>query len=263
MYCGVPAGLGLGKIVGRYAAPKHLCDAEIRNLHLALFVYNQVFRFDVTMNNAAVMSVLEGFADGRDNGQRFLGVKPVRPEDLAQVDAIHEFHQQKIERAGLPEIVDGDNIWMAQARQCLGFALESLGETLVAGALGREHLESHKTFELRLAGFEDNAHAALADERKHFELRERGSHCLDIRRLRTSWFGRLHGAGHKAARAKTFGRRLRERLATRRTRVIFFHRSFPDSLFANGVGEKFTFNSGLKTTRASPLPRPRDYGGSN
>ena len=47
-------------------------DAEVRDLHTACLIQQQVLRLDVAMHDAVVMRELQRLADRRHNGQRLL-----------------------------------------------------------------------------------------------------------------------------------------------------------------------------------------------
>ena len=63
------------------------------------------------------------------------GVKPAGLQRLAQVHAVDELHQQVEEAAGLAEVVDGDDVRVAEAGERLGLAVEALGEARVVGSV--------------------------------------------------------------------------------------------------------------------------------
>ncbi len=77
----------------------HLGDAEVGDLHPALFVEQDVFRLDVAVDDALVVGELERFADLRHDGQRLFRRQFPGLFDLAQVGAIHKFHEQVMQRS--------------------------------------------------------------------------------------------------------------------------------------------------------------------
>ena len=68
-----------------------------------------------------------------------------RAQELAQIHAVHEFHEQKIEPAGLAEVVNRDNVRVVQRRERLRLAGKAFGEFRVAHALRREEFQCHET----------------------------------------------------------------------------------------------------------------------
>ena len=132
-----------------------------------------------------VVGELEGFANLGDDGEGLGGGEAAGAEGLAEVRAVHVFHQQIVKRGmgdgvwGLgggheAEVVDGDDVGVAEAGEEAAFALETGGEGGVGAEVGREEFEGDEAIELGLAGLEDVAHAAGADEFEDFELREGG-----------------------------------------------------------------------------------------
>ena len=71
--------------------------------------------------NAALMREVQRIADGWDDGERLLRGELATAQGLAEVDSIHEFHEQEKEAVGLAEVVDDDDVWMVQGGECLGF----------------------------------------------------------------------------------------------------------------------------------------------
>ena len=85
-------------------------DAEVRDLHPALLVQQDVLGLDVAVDDALLVGILERLADGRHDGQRLLGRELPGLQELPQVHPIHELHQQVIQAVGLAEVIDGDDV---------------------------------------------------------------------------------------------------------------------------------------------------------
>ena len=92
------------------------------------------------------------------------GRKPARPLQLAQVRAVHKFHDEKLQSARLAKIMHGDDVGMDQPGQRARFAVEPLGKTRAARGLRRQDFQRHQPVQRRLARLIDRAHAALANE---------------------------------------------------------------------------------------------------
>ena len=74
----------------------HFGDAEVRDLHPALFVEQDVLRLDVAVDDALLVGVLQRLANLRHDGQRLVRRNLAGQQQLAQIQAIHKFHQQVI-----------------------------------------------------------------------------------------------------------------------------------------------------------------------
>ena len=128
--------------------------------HPAFFVQQKIFRLDVAVNDAFVVRELQRLADLRHDGQRLFWRQFPRLFDFAQVGAIHELHQQIVQRAGLAKVMNGDDVRMIEAGQGAGFAVEPLGKTGIAGHRRRQHLQGDQTVQCRLARLVNRPHAA-------------------------------------------------------------------------------------------------------
>ena len=117
---------------------QHLGDAEIGDFDAASFVEQQVLGLDVAMHNAAVMGKLQRIAKRRDNGERLLGRELAGAQQLPEIRAIHEFHQQKIKAAGLAEIMNRNNVRVIQSGERLRLAGEAFGELGIVDAFGSQ-----------------------------------------------------------------------------------------------------------------------------
>ena len=142
--------------------PHHLGQPEVGDLHAALRIDEDVFRFDIAVDDAAVVGELERLADLRDDGQRLLWAEVPAALELPQVGAVHELHHQIGVSTGLAEVVDADNVRVAELGQGAGLALEALAEGRVFIGLRGQDLERHESVEARLSSLVNRAHAAPA-----------------------------------------------------------------------------------------------------
>jgi hypothetical protein len=126
---------------GRGAGAHEFGDAEVGDFDASLAIEQDVFRFDVAVNDALLVGELEGFADAGDDRQCFLGLETAFAEELAEAGAIDVFHHQVEEAAGFAGVMDGDDIGMVEAGQCLGFAKEAFAELRVARGVGGKDFE--------------------------------------------------------------------------------------------------------------------------
>ena len=73
-------------------------QTEIRHLHAAAAVEQNVFRLDVAMDDALVVGILQCVANLRHDGQRLARGNAPGVQQLPQVHAVHEFHQEVVKR---------------------------------------------------------------------------------------------------------------------------------------------------------------------
>jgi hypothetical protein len=65
---------------------------------------------------------------------------------------------------GAPEIEDADDVRVVESGEDPCFTVEALGELRVPRQLVGQQLERHQPVQMRLAGFEDESHAAPPKE---------------------------------------------------------------------------------------------------
>ena len=124
------------------------------------------------MHDAVIVRALQRVADRRHDAQRLLRREAARLQELAQIHAVHELHQQEVEAARLPEIVHGDDVRMIQRRERLRLLFKPLGELRIVRALRREQLQRDETVQRFLPRLVDHAHAAAPEAFEDFELRK-------------------------------------------------------------------------------------------
>ncbi len=81
--------------------PQDFGQAEVGDFHAAFFVEQDVFGFDVAMDDAFVVRELERGADLRNDCQRLARRKFARLLDLPQVRPVHKFHEEIMEWCGV------------------------------------------------------------------------------------------------------------------------------------------------------------------
>ena len=161
--------------------PQQLGQAEIGDLHSPALVDQDVLGLDVAVDDAFVVSELQGVANLRHDRQRLLRRHPAGLNRLPQVHAVDIFHDEEIQPLGLAEIVDGDDVRMAQPGQRAGFAREPLGKRRIVAGFHRQNLDRHQPIEPRLPGFVDRPHAPLAQQFEDFKLRKSLGQFFDLR----------------------------------------------------------------------------------
>ena len=100
--------------LGRIAADQ-LGQAEIDELHFSVRVQEHIFRFDVAMNDVAIVGVLKRLANLGNDFHDPLRGNPPRFHFLAKVRPFNQFHEQIEPVARVAKIVNGDDVWMLHA----------------------------------------------------------------------------------------------------------------------------------------------------
>ena len=87
-------------------------ESKVGNLDAALTGHQDVFGFDVAMNDAFVMCKLKRIAQVWNDGQRVLWRELLLANDLAKCGSVDKFHQEVIRLAGFAKLVDRNNLGM-------------------------------------------------------------------------------------------------------------------------------------------------------
>jgi hypothetical protein len=95
-------------------------------------------------------------------------------DHLGERLAADQFHRDEDVTVGFVDRVDGDDVGMIQGGDRSRFALESLAPFGIGGGVGRQQFEGDVALQFRIACAIDLAHAAFAEERQDFVVREAG-----------------------------------------------------------------------------------------
>jgi hypothetical protein len=111
-----------------------------------MFIDEDIFGFDVAVDDALIVGVLEGIADLGDDGEGFLGGDVAGVKECAERHAIDVFHEEVGEGSGTEgmrrggpegrgapaEFVEGDDVGVIEEGEGLRFVGETFGESPVA-----------------------------------------------------------------------------------------------------------------------------------
>ena len=89
-----------------------------------------------------------------------------------QVHPVNKLHEEVVEAVGLTEIVDGDDMRMAEHGHRPSLAGKPLGKGRVLADLRREDFQRHQPVEPLLPGLVDHAHPAPAHQFQDFQVGE-------------------------------------------------------------------------------------------
>src|SRR5262249_33939568 len=135
-------------------------------------VQQDVLRLDVPVDHAFLVGVLEGVTYLDRQPQYFVCPEPAGVNGLAQAVASDELHEEVVEAVALAEVIDGDNVGVAEPGEGAGLAGEALGEGGIPAGNRRQDLEGGQPIEPRLVGLVDRSHATAADQLQDLQLRE-------------------------------------------------------------------------------------------
>ncbi len=139
-------------------------DAEVEHLRLAQAIDQDVARFDVAVDDAPLVRVLEGVANPRREVKPSRHVQIGRRHVLFQRGALDELHREvrlrSQARLGGARLVDLRDSGMLQPAKGLRFPLEPL-EQLAAGRASPDHLQRDASAGRILLRLVDRAHASL------------------------------------------------------------------------------------------------------
>ena len=182
--------------IGRRRA-EQLRESEVRDLHAAAPVDEDVLRLDVAVDDALVVRVLQRVAHLAHDAERLLRLDLARAHHLPQVRAVDVLHHEVVQAACDARVVDVDDRRVVEARQRAPLAREALREGRVARRIGWQHLDRHRALQPLLHGLVDRAHPAAPDELDELVLREERRELLGRRRRR-----RLLRSGHEQLRPR-------------------------------------------------------------
>src|SRR5207249_6328210 len=144
-------------------------DAEVGDFDPATLVQEDVLRLDVAMDDAFVVSELQGVANLRHDLQSFARQNMAGAQELPQVQPVNEFHDEVVQLARLTRIVDGDNVGMIEFRQSTCLPAEALSEGRIAHRFRRQDFQGYQPIQPRLSRFVDRPHAALSKQLQNFQ----------------------------------------------------------------------------------------------
>src|SRR6266496_5481036 len=102
------------------------CQPEIGEMWFALCVEQNVSRFDVSMEDAALMRIMNGPGQLGDQFRCVTDRHRFALRDGIELAALHQSHAEVTGAAALPDFVNGNNAWMLKAGSSFCFETETL-----------------------------------------------------------------------------------------------------------------------------------------
>ena len=145
-----------------------LGDAEVHHLHAAPRVDHDVRGLHVPVDHLVRVRVVEGGGDLPQQADRLREVETAPgPEPRLERLALHQLHDDETGGPGRDDVVDGDDVRVAQPRRHLRLAHEAPLDLLELGRLGKgvqtDALDGHVAAEDGVAGAEHLAERAGAE----------------------------------------------------------------------------------------------------
>ncbi|MEA3210369.1 MAG: hypothetical protein QOE70_3426 [Chthoniobacter sp.] len=184
---------------------------EVGDFHPPVFGEEEILRLDVAMDDAAVMRELQRLTKRWHDRQCLHRRELPRAQELAEIHAINELHEQIEKAICLPKVVHGHDVRVIELRQRLRLPRKALRKLRVLLPLRREQFQRDQPAERFLARLVNDTHPAATEAfedlelwKKLGELRGRDQ-CVSRRRLVGedrvgSKVERHHAAGTQTAR---------------------------------------------------------------
>ena len=207
------------------------------------------------MHDAALVGVREAIGDLRADVERLRGVDDAAVEQARQLAPLDELHRHVDDVPGVADVVDGDDVRMAEAAGRPRLLVEALLVLFALGGIGRDvdRLDRHRAVQHRIRGPVDDAHRAAPE--------------LALQRVPAEALGLAHGLVTTRGATSPGAPRSRERRCLRhrfsrstRTRPACGSRSTSGArgrAAARGVATARAARRPARRCAARSAPRPR------
>lgn len=143
-------------------------QTEVQNLGVAIRTDDYVLRFEIAVNDAALVRCRDSGGDLRPDAEGIVQRKRAVPKAITQALSGDQLHGDEAEPILGADLEDGGDVGVIECRCGLGLLHEA------AHAVGRffgalaEHLDRNFALEVVVVGEVHLAHSASAEERSHF-----------------------------------------------------------------------------------------------
>jgi hypothetical protein len=142
-------------------------ETKVENLHDTIRRDLDVRRLQIAMDDAFVVSGLEGVGDLPRHRERIGNRDRATAQTVRQGLTFDEFEHQGSDPFALFEAVDRADVRVIERREHTRFALESRESLGVGGECARQHLDGHVAPEARVARSIHLSHSAPAEKHLH------------------------------------------------------------------------------------------------
>src|SRR5262249_33654999 len=123
---------------GSFQGPR---DAEVHDIHAAVFVDHHVLRFEITMHDASVVRGVQGGTNLHNDGDSLFGRElPFFMDQATKVAAFDVLHGDELDPLGLTEIENADNVAVGDFPGEDELLLETAKNFGMAGEVGADQL---------------------------------------------------------------------------------------------------------------------------
>ena len=140
-------------------------DAEVHDLHGAVFQHHDVVGLDIPMDDAPAVGVFQSLGDLHGEMQRLLPVQhALLFHILLQGNAVDKLHNDEVGTFRGGNVINLDDVGMAQHGHGFALGMEPAAELLVPGKFVFQYFDRDQPVQPMAASFIYNGHAASAED---------------------------------------------------------------------------------------------------
>ncbi len=147
--------------------------AEVRDVWFARRVDEDVGRFQITMNDALLMRVVDGRRNFPEMTRRRSRGQGTAARDIRETLSFDEIHREVVLAFVFTDVVDGDDVRVAQAGRSFGLGAEAFHKRVAGEAPKEQHLHGNDAVQRDLPGAINDAHTPARDFVEQFVVSER------------------------------------------------------------------------------------------
>ena len=141
----------------------HFGNAEIGNFRIHIFIYQNILRLDVTVNNVMAVSMLQCICKTHSDFQNGIQAQLMLLHILLQSNTVNIFHNYILVAAFRHNIINVDDIRMHQTRRGFCLPAELLQQLVILEELVAQHFHGYITVQKLVVGQKDFGHTAIAN----------------------------------------------------------------------------------------------------
>ena len=145
-------------------------QTEVGDARLVERINEHVGRFEVAVQHAALMGIVDGLCDLFYVPRRLFGRQRSCAYEIGKIVPLDEIHREIGLAFRLAHFVDTDDVRMLETRRCLRLRTEPFDRRPAGELTGQDHLERHLTVEIGLVSAIDHAHSTARDLSQEFVI---------------------------------------------------------------------------------------------